>query len=212
MPDILRLSETGLSLLVERCVELLKRGGLAVFPTDTVYGLAAKADDRAAVAKMKQVKGSDSQRAMVVMVSSPLEASQLISPRERRSFRRLASLWPGPLTLVARAGDVPWRSNVAPAVETLGIRIPEQPFLLQVLELSGPLAVTSANLAGGKATASFRELDERLLTLVDVAVDGGNCGSGKPSTVAELRNGEFTILRQGEITEENLHGEPSKYD
>jgi L-threonylcarbamoyladenylate synthase len=205
MPEVLNLEEMGLPLLLKRCRKVIERGGLVVLPTDTVYGLAARADDPAAVKRVCEVKGRDAGKALVVMISSSEEAAQLIAPEERQQLARLASLWPGPLTLVVRASDVPWGRNVAPASTRLGMRIPANPFLLKLLHLTGPLAVTSANMAGGRASSSFRDMDRDLLAGVDLAIDGGDCGSGKSSTVAELCEGEVKILRQGEITERDIY-------
>lgn len=198
------MEEMELPLLAEKCGAVLGRGGLVVLPTDTVYGLAARAEDPVAVKKIFEVKGREAEKALVVMVSNREKAARLAAAEERESLLRLGSLWPGPLTVVVKAGDVPWGRNVAPSLSTLGIRVPASPFLLRLLELTGPLAVTSANLAGGKSPGSFRDVDRELLVRVDVAVDGGERGSGKPSTVAELSGDVVKVLRRGQIGEGDL--------
>jgi L-threonylcarbamoyladenylate synthase len=204
MVEIVNLADIELPILAERCAKVLARSGLAVVPTDTVYGLAAKADDPVAVGKVFEVKGREAEKALVVMVSDSNQAMELVASEQRGSLLRLGSLWPGPLTLVVKVGDLYLRRNVAPYSDTLGIRVPASRFMLRLLELSGPLAVTSANFVGGRAPASFHEVDRQLLAMVDIAVDGGECGSGRPSTVAELSGGEVRILRHGEIGEMDL--------
>jgi L-threonylcarbamoyladenylate synthase len=194
-----------LSILVEKCGKVLERGGLAVLPTDTVYGLAARADNPEAVDRVFEVKGRGAEKALVVMVSIPEEAAELAAPEERESLIGIGSLWPGPLTMVVKAGDISWRKYVAPSSATLGIRVPDSPFLLRLLGLTGPLAVTSANPAGGKVPGSFREVDAELLAKVDLAVDGGYYGSGRPSTVAELSGDGVKVLRSGEIGEAEIY-------
>ena len=204
MAQVLRLRGGDPSVPIERCREVLARGGLVVVPTDTVYGLAARADMSAAVARIFAVKGRGADRALVVMVPSREAAAALVAPEGRGTLARLASFWPGPLTVVARTVDVPWRRWLAPHSEKLGIRVPDSPFLLRLLALTGPLAVTSANFSGNAAPATFRDVDPGLLLRVELAVDGGRCGSGKPSTVAEIGTGGVRLLRHGEIGEEEL--------
>jgi L-threonylcarbamoyladenylate synthase len=205
MTEVLKIADVELSLLVEKCAQILKSGGLVIVPTDTVYGLAAATGDAAAVGRVFEVKGRDAEKSLVVMVSGREMAAELAAPEERDSLLKLGSLWPGPLTLVVKAGNVPMRRYVAPPSDTLGIRVPASPFMLLLLELTGPLAVTSANFTGAKAPGSFKEVDPDLLAMVDLAVDGGDCGSGKPSTVAQLNGVGVEIIRRGEIGEAELH-------
>ncbi len=198
----MRLDRSGEEAALERCAAALEAGDLAVLPTDTVYGLAARADAPGAVAAVFAVKGRDSAKSLVVMVGDPREALRLAVPEERASLGRLAALWPGPLTVVVRAVDIPWREYLAPGTDTLGIRVPAHAFLLRLLTRSGPLAVTSANLSGRDAPRSFAEIDPVLLDRVALALDAGECGSGTPSTVVEIRGSEYALLRRGEIGED----------
>ncbi len=203
MTEILRL-DTDPTLLIRRCGEVLARGELLIVPTDTVYGLVAKVDIPGAVGKVFVAKGRDTGKALVVMVFSLEEAVGLTVAEERMTLSRLGSLWPGALTLVVTAMPLPWTEWVAPGSQTLGIRVPDDPFMLRLLTEHGPLAATSANRAGGRATSSFADIDPGLLEQVALAVDGGERGSGKPSTVAEISGGELRLLRSGAIGEEEL--------
>jgi L-threonylcarbamoyladenylate synthase len=204
MPDILRLREIDASVLLERCCGALSRGGLVIVPTDTVYGLAARADIPEAVKKIFSIKGRDAEKALVVMVSGPEKAAELAVAEERKGVLRLGSLWPGPMTVVVRAMDMPWKESVAPGSEMLGIRVPGDRFLLRLLDSCGPMAVTSANPSAGAAPLSLEEIDADLLARVDLAVDAGVRGSGVPSTVVELSGEGLKVLRYGEIGEEEL--------
>lgn len=205
MPEVLSLKDMEAPFLLERCTGALVRGGLVILPTDTVYGLAARVDVRKAVERIFELKGREAGKALVVMVSSREEAAGITAPGQRESLMRLGSLWPGPLTLIVRAGDVAWRDNVAAGAGTLGIRVPNSPFLIGLLDKTGPLAVTSANLAGEEAPGSFEDVDKGMLCGVELAVDGGECGSGRPSTVAEIHGDSVRILRRGETGEEDLY-------
>jgi L-threonylcarbamoyladenylate synthase len=204
MPDILRLREIDATSLLERCCEALSRGGLLIVPTDTVYGLAARADIPEAVKKIFSIKGRDAEKALVVMVSGPERAAELAAAEERKGVLRLGSLWPGPMTVVVRAMDMPWKESVAPGSQMLGIRVPGDRFLLRLLDSTGPMAVTSANPSAGATPMSFEEIDTDLLDRVDLAVDAGARGSGVPSTVVELSGEGLRVLRYGEIGEEDL--------
>lgn len=204
MALIVSLYEIGEEGAVELCAEALGRGGLAILPTDTVYGIAAKADVGEAVAAVFAAKGRDVAKSLVVMVKDVREAEALAAPEDREPMRRLSVFWPGALTVVIRAADLPWKKYLAPRTDTLGIRVPGYPFMLRLLSACGPLAVTSANLSGNAAPSSFAEIDPLLLERVAIAVDAGECGSGSPSTVVELRGSEYSVLRRGEITEESI--------
>lgn len=199
MTEIIRLQDADYMPVVRRCKEALDGGDLVILPTDTVYGLAARADLPGAVRMIFEAKGRDAEKALVVMVPSVEEAAELTADEERETLLRLGGLWPGPLTLVVKAGKVPWRESVAPSSSMLGMRVPDSPLLLSLLGISGPLAMTSANLSGGAAPTSFVKIDPSLVARARIAVDGGNRGSGMPSTVAELRRGGLKVLRCGEI-------------
>lgn len=205
MPEVLYLKNMEEPLAQGRCRDILARGGLVILPTDTVYGIAARTDRREAVERIFEVKGREEEKALVVMVSTMKEAEEITAIDHRDSLEKLGSFWPGPLTLVVRAEDVPWRDIVAPGSKTLGIRIPDSPFMLELLRQTGPLAVSSANPAGERAPASFLAVDRELLSRVELAVDGGEQGSGRPSTVAEIRGDGLRILRHGDIGPEELY-------
>ncbi|MDY6795694.1 MAG: L-threonylcarbamoyladenylate synthase [Actinomycetota bacterium] len=204
MLEIANLGETDRFDLLGRCLKALLGGGLLLLPTDTVYGLAVKVDMRAAVERIFQVKGRKSEKALVVMVSSRAEAEELAVPVRRGDVTRLGELWPGPLTLVVEAVDLAWKRAVAPGSRSLGIRIPDDRFLLDLLRRAGPLAVTSANLAGEEPPNSLAGVDAGLMKAADLVVDGGVYGSGRPSTVAEISGKGLRLLRQGEIGEDTL--------
>ncbi len=204
MAEIIRLSSADTPTLLQRCRAVLAAGELLILPTDTVYGLVARADDRRAVGAVFAVKGRNTAKPLVVMVPGVEEALALAVPEQREPLRLLAVFWPGPLTLVVRPVDAPWIQHVSPASPSLGLRVPDDPFLLRLLTVVSPLAVTSANTAGGSSPTAFSEIAAGLLDAAGLAVDGGSRGSGRASTVAEIRGDTVAVLRQGEITEEEL--------
>ncbi len=204
MSRIIRYRHEDESRLLRICGQCLKEGGLVILPTDTVYGLAARVDQPEAVARIFRIKGRDTAKALVAVVSDAAEAAGLVIPTERSRLLRLARFWPGPLTVVAEAAPLEWVEWVAPGSTRLGIRVPDHPFLLQVLTEHGPLAMTSANLSGERAPSIFEEIPDALLKEVELAVDQGKAGSGRPSTVALLGKDGITLLREGDISREEL--------
>lgn len=184
---------------LREAISVLDRDGLVVLPTDTVYGVAARAHSAAGVSRIFEAKGRDWEKAVVVMVADVEDAEELVEEAAVPALRKLSVLWPGPLTLVLPAREGELKRVVAPMVPTIGIRIPDHPFLLSLLREAGPLAVTSANLSGRPAPSSVEEMDEEFMEKVDLVLDGGPCRSGIPSTVAQVKGGEVVVLRQGEI-------------
>jgi L-threonylcarbamoyladenylate synthase len=191
-------------LVGKRCREVLEGGGLVVFPTDTVYGLAASPLYPEAVERVYEVKGREREKALVIMVSRKEEAESLVRSDQRGKLKKLAHFWPGPLTLVARSARIPWGRTVCGEGDTIGLRIPGHDWLLRLLEETGPLAVTSANFSGRPAPAAFEEVEEELLHVVEMAVRQKRKGSGRPSTVVDISGDGIRVLRRGEIGEEAL--------
>ncbi|MGH7869107.1 MAG: L-threonylcarbamoyladenylate synthase [Candidatus Dormibacteraceae bacterium] len=172
-----------------RAVTLLRAGEVIAFPTDTVYGLAALAGEKAAIQRIYQIKGRALNKQLIAMAATieQLEPLVEVSPRARALMERW---WPGPLTLVlpARKGDLP----------TLGVRIPNHPVALDLLrQVGAPLLTTSANLSGEPEAMSAAAAAE----LIGVAgiVDGGRAPGGQPSTVLSMVDGQLEVLREGPI-------------
>jgi tRNA threonylcarbamoyl adenosine modification protein (Sua5/YciO/YrdC/YwlC family) len=173
-----------------RAAALLARGEVIAFPTDTVYGLAAVATDRAARERVYLVKRRPAEKALIAMASDVEAFSPLVdlTPPARALARRW---WPGPLTLVlpARTGDEP----------TQGVRIPDHPLALALLRAVGvPLATTSANLSGMPPARTAQQAAQ--LDGVAAVLDGGPAPGGVASTVLTLAAEDPEVLRAGPIS------------
>ena len=168
---------------------------MIAFPTDTVYGLGAAADDEVARRRIYRIKGRPAGLPLILMVAaeSQLEGWVHVDPRAEAILRRW---WPGPLTLIlhARGGG------------TLGVRIPQHKVALQLLRAAGPLMTTSANLHG--KDPAMTAVEAGALTGVAAVVDGGAAPSGTASTVLDLTGPEPHVLREGAITTPELLGPP----
>jgi L-threonylcarbamoyladenylate synthase len=191
---------------IARAAELLRGGRLVAVPTETVYGLAARADSEAAVAGVFRAKGRPDFNPLIVHVAS-LEMAHALADLDPRAERLAARYWPGPLTLVVpvRAG-----AAIAPAVTaglpTVALRMPDHPALQQLLAaLSLPLAAPSANRSGGISPTSPGHVADSLADGVDAILDGGRCTRGVESTIIALRtDGSWQLLRPGPIGEGEL--------
>ncbi len=181
---------------VKRAAELVRSGGVIVYPTDTVYGLGCDPFNEAAVERLFEVKGRGP-KPVPVLCSSMAKAEDLVtlSPRARSLG---SAHWPGALTIVA-----PLRRAVPPALTqgsgTLGVRVPSHAFCLDLIERCGGwLTGTSANLSGHASATTPEEATRQLGALVDMILDGG-ASDERESTVVKVVGDEVTILRTGPV-------------
>jgi len=162
--------------------DVLQRGGVALLPTDTIYGLHAVAANDAAVARIARLKGRGDDKPFVVIAAS---AEQL------RAFGAdvpavLDELWPAPLTAVIRRG-----------AGTVAARVPDVAWLRQLLARTGPLVSTSANRSGDPPISSIVELAKDMATGIDAAIDAGR-RDGEPSTIVDFTGTSPHLLREGD--------------
>ena len=186
-------------------IDVLKNGGLVVFPTDTVYGLAAWPYQAEFVERLYIVKGRNNTRAIAVLIPRPEDLKQVaISPSEY-AMRLAKRFWPGPLTIImTKHPSLPEALSPQP---TIGIRMPDHKVALAILNLIGPLAVTSANLSGQDNTTTAQEVLAQLEGKVHLIIDGGKSPGGVPSTVVDCTSPEPEILRSGPISEAEIRTE-----
>lgn len=182
---------------IMQAVEVLTGGGTVVFPTDTVYGLAANAFSTGAIEKLFQIKERERGKPIAVLLGST-EQLKKITPSLNSEARDLAvKHWPGALTLVVpRHPNLP--ENLSP-LPTVGVRIPDHPAALALLKAAGPLAVTSANLSGEPNTITADQVLQQLDGRIDLVLDGGPTAGGTPSTVVDLTGPKPVVLREGPV-------------
>ena len=197
--EVIRADEEG---AVERAAEVLRSGGLVVFPTDTVYGLAAHPGDRQAVARIYEAKGRNTSRPIALLLSD-LDYLAGVAVLPEPVWPLAHRFWPGGLTLVVpKTEAVP---TVVSPDPTVGVRIPDLDLARAIIRAAGGiLAVTSANLSGKPAALTAREALEQLKGRVELVVDGGPCQGGVPSTVVDCTVWPPTILREGAIPEAEI--------
>ena len=186
---------------VNKAVEILKKGGIVLYPTDTVYALAVDATNREAISKLKILKGRDENKPISVVVSDIKMAELYVEVNE--IGKKLAEKFlPGALTIIFEKKDNVLDELVG-GERTLGIRIPNNKFCLELAQVFGkPYTATSANISNMETKNSVPEILEqfgRNVSLIDYVVDAGKLGGGKPSTIVDVHEGEIKILREGAI-------------
>ncbi len=184
----------------------LRAGLLVAIPTETVYGLAARADRAEAVAAIYRAKGRPDFNPLIVHVAS-LEQAEALALFDERARLLARHFWPGPLTMV-----LPLRegAGIAPAVTaglpTVALRMPAHPTMRAVLAETGlPLAAPSANRSGGVSPTEARHVAQSLGAAAGLVLDGGACAQGLESTIVALRgDGTWQLLRPGPVEEARL--------
>ena len=188
--------------------EIIKGGGLAVFPTETVYGLGADGTNGEAAKKIYAAKGRPSDNPLIIHIENPEDAEPyaVTSPL----YYAIASAFmPGPITVIMpRKATIP--TSTTGGLETVAVRCPSHPVAREIIRASGvPIAAPSANLSGKPSPTSARHCIDDLCGRVDVIIDGGECDIGLESTIVKIdtdSEGEdyLTLLRPGAVTRDAL--------
>ena len=178
----------------------IRNGGVIAFRTDTFYGLGADPFNRAAVQKIKQLKGREGDQPILVVISDRELISRFIA-EPSPAFHLLArTFWPGPLTLIGRAAaEVP--EEITAGTETIGVRLPgDDTVRLLVASCGGALTATSANPVDEKPAKTAQEVSSYFGDAVDLIADGGAATADQPSTVVNVCGVEPHLIRQGAIS------------
>jgi L-threonylcarbamoyladenylate synthase len=196
MTEIVSIARDGPLPARRAMEEVVRSGGVAIFPADTLYGLACDPARAEAIQRINELKGRDPGKPSAVMFFSPLAMRELVSVLGPRTRDAMGALLPGPVTLVVANPERRYPHAGGETPERLGIRLIEGP-------LTGAACAvfqTSANRAGEPAPSRFEDIDPELIGAVDVAIDDGDLG-GEPSTVVDLggieEDGDWSVLRGG---------------
>ncbi|MDP3684950.1 MAG: L-threonylcarbamoyladenylate synthase [Ignavibacteria bacterium] len=189
---------------ISKAAEIIRRGGLVAFPTETVYGLGADGLNPVAVAKIFEVKNRPTFNPLILHIENKDRLNTVCDIPSDKVYDLINEFWPGPLTLV-----LPKRSNVPAIVtgglETVAIRMPDNPIALELIKLSGtPIAAPSANPFGQLSPTRAQHVQKQLGEKIDMILDGGKCSIGIESTILLIEKEEVTVLRHGAIPVESL--------
>ncbi len=201
MPLVLKAEPPSYSVeSIRRAGAMLRAGGVAVFPTETVYGVGADIRDAVAVGRVFALKNRNPSQPLMAHCASPVQMLEYVTEVPAWVQPLVSRFWPGPLALILHSTDkVP--AAVTGGGRTIGIRMVGHPVARDLLEeLGAPIAGTSANLHGEPATSRFDALGPKLLEQVDVALDAGICGRDLPSTVLDVTCDPPRVVRLGAVS------------
>jgi len=192
-------------MVIQQAIDVLKRGGLVAFPTDTLYALGADALSPEAVDRVLAVKGRNRGKPVSVLVPSVDVARSLAAETTEHVWTMAAACWPGALTIVVRASTK--LPRVLSGAGTIGLRLPGGNVAAAVLNaLNGPVIGTSANKSGGPDPADAKTVQRAIGGLIDLILDGGRVTLGVPSTVLDCTQTPARILREGAVARTRLSG------
>lgn len=183
--------------------DVIKKGGLVAFPTETVYGLGADATDASAARKIYAAKGRPSDNPLIIHISTPSDAEKYAYTTELY-YKLAQAFMPGPLTVILPKKDiVPF--SVTGGLDTVAIRCPSHPIASALIRESGTaVAAPSANLSGSPSPTCAEHVISDLNGRIDMIIDGGECEIGLESTIVKITDGKAILLRPGAVTYEAL--------
>ncbi len=190
--------------VMEQAAEVVRRGGLVAFPTETVYGLGANALDADAARRIFAAKGRPANDPLIVHVASIEDVAQVADHVPERAAILMRQFWPGPLTLVLpKAAAVP--DVVTSGGPSVAVRCPDHPVALALVRAAGvPIAAPSANRFAHTSPTTAQHVLDDLDARIDLVVDGGACRVGVESTVVDVTGAQLRLLRPGGVTLEEL--------
>ncbi len=184
--------------------DVIKRGGLCVFPTETVYGLGADALNEKAVKSIYEAKGRPQNNPLIIHLSDKKEIEKYCLTEGACGLEKLTNLMPAPLTVILKAKDIVPKATTG-GLDTVAFRIPANAVARKLIELSGtPVAAPSANISGKPSPTNAKDVIEDMDSKVDVIIDGGECEIGIESTIITLCENPPVLLRPGKISFETL--------
>ncbi len=189
---------------VKKALSVYQKTDIISFPTDTVYGIGANIFNETAIDKIYQSKHRPKNKPLAVLCANIEQIMQVakIIPAPAKSL--ITEFMPGALTVILpKREEIPF--SVTSGLDTIGVRIPNHPVALEILESIGPLATTSANITGNISLNKASDVIDVLGDKIDIIIDGGLTDIGIPSTVVAINDDELKIIREGVITEEMLY-------
>jgi L-threonylcarbamoyladenylate synthase len=192
----------------DRLRECVTAGGVAVFPSDTVYGVCCDPDNEEAARRLYALKGRPPARSCAVMFFALDDALEVLDDLHEREREALDALLPGPVTVLLANRSRRFHSACRVDPDTLGLRVPHLTGALEALSTVGvPVLQSSANLSGEPDARTLDQVPEQLREGADLVIDGGEL-RGTPSTVVDLRDLDeerrFHVLREGALPRENV--------
>ena len=190
--------QNGIEDQIKTAIAIIKNGGMVVYPTETVYGLGADAFSEAAVRNVYKIKRRAVTQPISIAVSS-FDMLHEVADIDSECFEIIAELLPGPVTILLRKKDrVP--AILTAASEVVGVRFPDNEIATRIIEETGPITATSANVSGRNPPTCIEEVELKLkVDLLGIIINGGKCKYSMPSTVVDMSKAGATANEKGAI-------------
>lgn len=191
--------------VISQAADIIRSGGVVVFPTRNLYGLGADALNIKAVARVFQIKRRPAHKPLSILVKSRKDLASLVTDVPAAALNLMDTFWPGRITIVFNARpELP--SALTAGTGKIGIRLPEHPVAVALVNmLDHPLTATSANVSGLEGVHQLRDLSEDFIQKASLLLDAGPLKKGKGSTVVDVTTHPMTLLREGEVSIKELH-------
>jgi len=194
---------------IQQALDVLNKGGLVAFPTDTVYGVGALVFDGEAVESIYAAKDRPVEKAIPVLMADSKDIEIVGMDIPDIAYKLASRFWPGPLTcIIPKKPTIPESVSVT---STIGVRVPDHEVARALLRAAGPMAVTSANISGQPSPSTAEEVLAQLGERIDLIMDGGKTPGGVPSTLVDCTSDELKILREGPISLEEIKSKLSSF-
>jgi len=181
---------------IARCAKIIRNGGLVIFPTETVYGIAADFSSQKAMQRLRDVKKRAEGKPFSILISQRDLISNYTSMTDPKLYKLIDTCWPGPLTVVVPAKE---------EGKTIGIRMPDHPIALRLVQDSQcTIAAPSANIEGNESPSTCEEALKEMDGLIDIAIDGGEARIGTGSSVVDVTKEHPVVLREGVIKQHDV--------
>ena len=184
--------------------DVIKNGGLVLFPTETVYGIGANGLDEKAVKKIFEAKGRAQDNPLILHIANIDMLDEIATGITDLEYKLMDAFWPGPLTIILNKKEIV-PNVVTGGLNTVAVRMPKNIIANKLIEYAAvPIAAPSANISGKPSGTCLEDIYEELADKMDYIIDGGKCEVGLESTVVKVENGQVKILRPGKITKEQI--------
>lgn len=191
---------------IKNVAEIMINGGVAVFPTDTVYGLGA-VPLKKSIEKIYEIKKRDFSKKIIALINDISNLNEMIDETSENMDKIspvLREYWPGELTVIFKA-DRKFTQKFDEELDTIGVRIPKNKTALEIIKNAGGIVLTtSANISGENPVTRLNSLNKEIREKADCIIEDESTLTGKPSTIVKYENGEIELLRKGNVPIENI--------
>lgn len=189
---------------LDNCIEVLRNGGIVIFPTETVYGIGTNAYCEKSVEKIYEIKERPEEKPLSILVSNVNEISKYAIINNSMEEQIIKNFMPGPITIILEKRPEVF-DYITSGKNTIGIRIPDNRIILKILEdLKLPIVAPSANISGHPSGIELNEILPDFENKVDICIDGGKSELSESSTIVQVVDNEIKVLRQGKILKQDI--------